>query len=45
MRGTLAAFVVLSLLMMQAPSAEAKGIELESREYGGRVHLQGRIGS
>jgi hypothetical protein len=45
MRCTLAAFVVLTSLMIPAPCTEAKGIELESREYGGRVHLQGRIGS
>jgi hypothetical protein len=33
MRCTLAPFVALTLLMMQAPSTGAKGIELDSREY------------
>jgi hypothetical protein len=33
MRCTLASFVVVTLLMMQAPSTGAKGIELDSREY------------
>jgi hypothetical protein len=33
MRCTLASFVVVTLLMMQASSTGAKGIELDSREY------------